>query len=156
MRFCVLTILWALIVVAADQGTKLWAVGLVLEQGSVAITPFFSIVLAFNTGVTFGFLADGRWVGAPLIGLALVIIAYLSWLWWRCSRLIDGMILMSVIGGAFGNIIDRLRFGAVVDFLDVYYRHYHWPAFNLADSAIVVGIALYIWRTWRCRGDQQE
>ena len=112
----------------------------------VPLTPFFNIVMVWNKGVSFGlFNGDTGMIDTQiLIGLALVISAgFLVWLW-RSNSWLQGIALALVIGGAIGNVIDRARFGAVADFLDFHIAGLHWPAFNVADSAIVIGIGLLI------------
>ena len=102
------------------------------------VTPFFDLVLVWNQGVSFGLL-NGAGGSSPwwLIGLAGAIAALLiAWLW-RETRALPQAALWLVLGGALGNVTDRLRFGAVVDFLDFHLGGLHWPAFNVADSAIV-------------------
>ena len=149
-RYIVLSLLWTGVVIAADQGSKRWAIEAVNQLGFFDVTPFLRVVLTLNPGISFGFLADSGLGAMPLIGFAVLIIVYLLWLWWQTHLVLDGLLLMTVIGGAIGNIIDRVRFGAVVDFIDLHYQYYyHWPAFNVADSAVVVGILLFVWRQWR-------
>ena len=104
--------------------------------------PFFNLTLAYNEGAAFSFLSDqGGWQRWLFSGLALlvtiVLVVWLSRL--RHERLL-GASLSLVIGGAVGNLIDRVLFGHVIDFLDVYYGQMHWPAFNVADSAITLGV----------------
>ncbi|MBU8542012.1 signal peptidase II, partial [Falsiroseomonas tokyonensis] len=132
---------------AVDQATKVWALGALWPPYSEGITvlPVLNLRLGFNTGVTFGMFADSAagaaWV---LVLVTLAITAFLlRWLWRSASRL-EALALGLVIGGALGNAIDRLRIGAVVDFLDAHYAGWHWPTFNMADVAIVCGVALLI------------
>jgi signal peptidase II len=111
----------------------------------VGLTGFFSLVPVWNRGVSFGILAarDGStaWL---LSGLALVVaVGLVAWLS-RVERALLALSLGLVIGGALGNVIDRGRFGAVFDFLDFHVASWHWPAFNLADSAITVGVGLLL------------
>ncbi len=132
------------VVIILDQATKWWVVTIFMNPPRVVeVWPFFSVVMVWNRGVTFGFLDDtpfwGQWA---FVGLALAIVAVLL-LWlrraetkWRAAAI--GLI----IGGALGNVIDRVHYGAVVDFLDFHIGTYHWPAFNIADSAITVGVAI--------------
>ena len=106
------------------------------------VLPFFNLTLVYNPGATFGL---GGTLG-PLIlsGLAVAIsVGLIVWLR-RVDTLLLALALGGIIGGAIGNVIDRLRFGAVVDFLDFFLAGYHWPAFNIADSAIVVGVGLIL------------
>ena len=109
------------------------------------MTPFFNLVLVWNRGVSFGmFNSGGAFAPWLLSGLALaVVVGLLVWLK-RSDQLLTGLGLGLVIGGAFGNLIDRIRFGAVVDFLDFHLAGWHWPAFNLADAAICVGAVLML------------
>ena len=112
----------------------------------IEVTPFFNLVMVWNTGVSFGLFASdseaGRWA---LIALACAISAGLAW-WVRTvtTPLLAGSI-GAVVGGAIGNVVDRLVYGAVADFFDVHAFGYHWPAFNIADSAIVVGVGLILY-----------
>ncbi len=109
-------------------------------------TSFFNLVMVWNRGASFGLLNDESGAVSPyiMIGIALVISAvFLVWLW-RTQSWMQGIALAFVIGGALGNVIDRARFGAVIDFLDFHIMGLHWPAFNVADSAIVIGIGLLI------------
>jgi signal peptidase II len=135
----------AVLLVVLDQLSKWWVVGHFMESPRpVELTSFFNLVMVWNQGVTFGVgndVAWGRWLFAAL---ALVIVAILfSWLR-RAVRLWVAVALGLVIGGAIGNVIDRLRWGAVADFLDFHAFGQHWPAFNMADSAIVVGVVLLV------------
>lgn len=112
---------------------------------SIEILPFFNIVMVWNQGVSFGMFNNLSDYG-PLIlsAVSLVIsIGFLIWLFRTDSKLQQFAIAL-VISGAIGNVIDRLRFGAVIDFIDVHVAGYHWPAFNVADSCICVGVFLLI------------
>jgi len=140
----------ALAVLVADQVTKWWILGLFsdAERPYFEITPFFNIVLAWNSGISFGMFGDsGAYGPTILIVLTLVITGVLAvWLLRAESRLM-AVSLGLIIGGAIGNVIDRFRFGAVTDFLDMHVLGYHWPAFNVADSAIVIGAGALIWES---------
>ena len=132
-----------LAVLVADQLSKLWIAGLFAEgRRVIEITSFFNIVEVWNPGVSFGMgAALGPWV---LTGLAVVIsVALFIWLLRAETGLLQ-IALSLLIGGAVGNVIDRVRFGAVYDFLDFHAFGYHWPAFNLADTAIFIGVALLL------------
>jgi signal peptidase II len=136
----------AAIVVALDQLVK-WAFLASFARGERReITGFFNLVLVFNKGAAFSFLADAPgWQGPLLAGFALVAAALISVMIARNAQkslLCAGLGL--VLGGAIGNVIDRLRFGHVVDFLDFHAAGWHFPAFNVADSAITIGAALLI------------
>jgi signal peptidase II len=132
-----------LAVLVADQLSKLWIADLFAEgRRVIEITSFFNIVEVWNPGVSFGMgAALGPWV---LTGLAVVIsVALFIWLLRAETGLLQ-IALSLLIGGAVGNVIDRVRFGAVYDFLDVHVMGYHWPAFNVADSAITVGAVMLL------------
>lgn len=147
----------ALVVIVLDQISKWWIVEKLMRPDGVEGTPFFTpirvtlapvfdLVMTWNRGVSFGIgNGDGQWNALLLSVLALVIVAVMViWLRKAESTLIQ-IALGGIIGGALGNVIDRARFGAVADFLDLHWAAYHWPAFNLADSAITVGaVALVV------------
>jgi signal peptidase II len=135
------------VVVVLDQLTKWLALKYLLGQAAVAVAPFLNFVLVFNRGAAFGFLSDaGDWQNMFFVVVAFiacaVIIYMLSRLEWRNTKVAVGLAL--ILGGAVGNVIDRLVYGYVVDFIDVFYGAWHWPAFNVADSAITIGAALLI------------
>lgn len=133
-------------VAALDQVSKWWVFEHLLRDTRVIeVTSFFNLVTAWNTGISFGMFGAGGEVGKwLLIVVAILIVGYLSrWLRQAESRW-TAIAIGLVIGGAFGNVIDRMRLGAVADFLDVHVAGYHWPAFNVADSAIVVGAAVLL------------
>lgn len=136
----------AIVVIVFDQATKWWIMAMVMQPPRIIpVTPFFNLVMGWNRGISFG-LFDGDsavnvWI-LPLVALAIVA-ALVAWL-----RRVQGVWLASaiglVIGGALGNVVDRLRFGAVADFLDFHVAGYHWPAFNVADSGITVGVTMLV------------
>lgn len=131
----------ALAVFGADRASKLLVLRW-LEPGEVVpVLPFLNIVLVYNRGVSFGLL-DGLGAAAPwlLVLLALAIAAVLLWWALREERPMARFALWTVLGGALGNVYDRLRYGAVVDFVDLHVLGWHWPAFNLADAAVVGGV----------------
>ncbi len=135
------------IVVVLDQLSKAVMLAVLPEPGMrLIVAGFFNLVHVRNKGVSFGMLPElGPWL---LSGLALVIVAVLvAWLQRARERLI-AVALGLTIGGALGNVIDRVRMGAVFDFLDFHAFGYHWPAFNLADAAITVGIAVLLVGPW--------
>jgi signal peptidase II len=134
------------LVIVLDQLSKWWVLDAMAGPPRVvAVAPFLNLVLVMNRGVSFGmFSAAPDWLPCLLAGFAVLISAALAF-WMRRVRerlLAAGLAL--VIGGALGNVIDRFRFGAVVDFLDFHAAGYHWPAFNVADSAITVGVGLLL------------
>jgi signal peptidase II len=133
-------------IVIADQITKALVLARFAPGERLEITGFFNLVLAFNKGAAFSFLAGaGGWQTPLLVGFALAAAAVVSVLLVRSpGRRLFCSGLALILGGAVGNVIDRLRYGHVVDFLDLHAAGWHWPAFNVADSAITVGAALLI------------
>ncbi len=135
-----------LIVIALDQATKWWILTDVMNPPRVIeALPFANIVLVWNRGVSFGLFNTGSDMGpwilsAVAIGVAAILAA---WLFRGANRIVSWGIGL-ILGGALGNVIDRLIHGAVVDFIDLYVGTAHWPAFNVADSAICVGAGLLI------------
>jgi len=148
--------LWIVAVIGiADQVTKYFAL-LHLRGADIAVTPFLKLSLAFNTGAAFSFLSDaGGWQNLFFVGVAFVVSVVILFMIRRlgANETQVAVALMLVLGGAVGNVIDRIRFGYVVDFIDVYYRAWHWPTFNIADSAITIGAVLLVLDalglTWR-------
>jgi signal peptidase II len=137
----------ALAIFATDQLTKHWALAALSPTRPVPVVPgLIDFALVFNTGVAFGFFArlppEWRWLVTLFSLAALVLLCSVA------LRIVPGrswtgrVALGLVFGGAGGNLLDRWRMGAVVDFIDVHWRGYHWPAFNAADSAITVGVVL--------------
>lgn len=134
-------------ILVADQASK-WAILELVdldEVGQVKLLsagPFgFDLTMVWNRGVTFGMLAgDGAWTQAVLGLLALAIAAFLLRWMARAENRLTALALGAVVGGAVGNVIDRLRFGGVVDFLDAHAFGWHWYVFNVADAAIVLGV----------------
>ncbi|MBU4372052.1 MAG: signal peptidase II [Proteobacteria bacterium] len=132
------------LVVLLDQATKAWILAtLRLHEGFPVIDGFFSIVHVRNPGAAFGFLAGAPPLFRSIFFLAVTVAAIALILHYlRVSRIEEPPLVSAlalILGGAVGNLIDRIRFGEVVDFLDVYIGSHHWPAFNVADSAITVG-----------------
>jgi signal peptidase II len=133
-------------VVVLDQLSKWWILTDVMNPPAIIpLTDFFNLVLSFNRGISFGMLSsDYQMMAYVLSGVAVVIsIGFLVWMHYAETRLLAFGLAMTA-GGAIGNVIDRLRFGAVVDFLDFYVSDYHWPAFNFADSAITLGVGFIL------------
>jgi len=133
-------------IVLADQLAKSAVLARFAPGERLEVTGFFNLVLAFNRGAAFSFLAGaGGWQTPLLVGFALIAAVVVSVLLLRSpGRTLFCAGLALILGGALGNVIDRLRFGHVVDFLDLHAAGWHWPAFNVADSAITVGAALLI------------
>lgn len=140
--------LGAIVAVAAlalDQATKFAALAWMRIGQPIPAAPILDLRLGFNEGVSFGMLA-GLFAGRPWapIGLAVCIVVALAVWLSRVDNAQEAVGLGAVIGGALGNVADRTRLGAVVDFLDFHVAGYHWPAFNLGDAAIVVGVTLLL------------
>ncbi|MDR2014505.1 MAG: signal peptidase II [Azoarcus sp.] len=134
------------VVIVLDQVTKEWALAQpqLARGGRIEVTFFFDLILAFNRGAAFSFLAEhSGWQSWFFAVLALAVSAWLLVLTWqhRLERLLPCAFTL-IIGGALGNVIDRFNHGAVVDFLSFHAGSYYWPAFNLADSAITLGVGL--------------
>jgi len=137
----------ALVVLVLDQITKLLALGHLAPGFPVPVVDgFFSLTLVMNPGLAFGMLSSTptawRWIVALLSIGALALLASVGVRLLPTGGWPTRVALGLIFGGAVGNLLDRGRFGAVVDFLDFYWRGYHWPAFNVADSGISVGVAL--------------
>ena len=141
-------ILWfalALLVILADQASKAWAND-VLAASWIQVTGFFNLVLLRNTGSAFSFLADaGGWQKLLFSAVAIGVSAAMAAVIWKHSaeKLAPAAAAL-VLGGAIGNLIDRLMLGSVTDFIDLHIGDIHWPAFNIADSAIVLGVIFFI------------
>ena len=138
------------VVIVLDQLTKLWVVdSFALHESREVIAGFFNLTYIVNYGAAFGFLNNGghgpwRTVFFVVVAVAAIVmmLVFLYQLRHRGGCLAYGVSLIA--GGAAGNLIDRVRLGFVVDFLDFYVGSYHWPAFNVADSAITVGVGLFL------------
>jgi signal peptidase II len=147
----------ATFVVLLDQASKAWVLASFRYMESLVVTPFFNLVLVYNSGAAFSFLAGaGGWQKWFFVVLALGISLWLlSLLRQHAGERLLPLALSLILGGAIGNVIDRLRFDAVVDFLDFHLAGYHWPAFNVADSAITVGVLLMLWHQIRYGKDTE-
>jgi len=137
------------LVVACDQLTKIWiATNFGMFQSREVIPGLFNLTYLTNRGAAFGFLNGdhGTWRHAFFVGVALVAMVMMFFLLRQMQK--EGkrfvVAIALIFGGAVGNLIDRLRLGAVVDFLDFYWEGHHWPAFNVADSAITVGVGIFV------------
>ncbi len=137
---------WAMLLLIADQSSKVLILGSYQLGDSTTVTPFFNIVRVHNSGAAFSFLAGAggwqRWFFTAIgIGAALVMVWLLKK---HAGQKLFAFAIASILGGAVGNVIDRVLYGYVVDFLDFHWRAWHFPAFNVADSAITVGAACLI------------
>lgn len=139
------------IVIGLDQLTKSWITSGFQLGDSITITSFFNLVLAYNTGAAFDFLADaGGWQRVFFIAIAVIASIVIVYLMRKPQNdTLMNAALALILGGAIGNVIDRVRLGHVVDFIQVHGAGYYFPAFNVADSAITVGAALLIWDSFR-------
>ncbi len=137
----------ALVVLVADQASKWW-VREVLDLpaiGSIPVLPVLNLTMVWNHGVTFGLLNSlGPWGAPVLVAGALVIVGALGVWLARAERPSVALALGAIAGGAVGNVIDRLRFGAVVDFIHAHAFGWSWYVFNVADAAIVCGVAVLL------------
>ncbi len=137
---------WALVLLILDQLTKTLILGYYRLGDATYITSFFNIVRAHNTGAAFSFLADaGGWQRWLFTGIGVVATLFILWqLRAHPEQKLFCFSLSSILGGAVGNVVDRMMHGYVVDFLDLHIGSWHFPAFNIADSAITVGAACLI------------
>jgi len=142
----------SVVIIALDQATKLYVdANFRLHESMPVIRGFFNLTYVRNKGAAFGILADNA-VRIPFF-ITVSIVAMLGILWYinriRNDQKLTIFSLSLVFAGACGNLIDRVRLGEVIDFLDVFWQRYHWPAFNVADSAITVGVTLLLIDMWR-------
>lgn len=138
-------------VVALDQATKILASGMLSYGAPLPVLPSFNLTLLHNPGAAFSFLADANgWQRWLFTGLALGVSAYLVVLLRSTEPQAAGYRagLSLILGGAIGNVVDRVRYGHVVDFIQVYFRDWYFPAFNVADAAITVGAVLLVGGAW--------
>ena len=137
---------WSMLLLVADQFTKVLIMGYYQLGDSTTVTTFFNIVRVHNSGAAFSFLAGAggwqRWFFTAIgIGAALLMVWLLKK---HAGQTLFAFAIASILGGAVGNVIDRVLYGYVVDFLDFHWRGWHFPAFNVADSAITIGAACLI------------
>ncbi|MCG8426173.1 MAG: signal peptidase II [Chromatiales bacterium] len=152
--------LWlSVLVIGLDQISKQLVESSLLVYETIPVTGFFNLTLAYNEGAAFSFLSDQggwqRWLFAALAaGVSLLLAVWLAKLQKRERWVAIAFSL--IIGGAIGNLIDRLLFGHVIDFLDFHYGEWHWPAFNIADSAIFIGVVLMVLDMLFNQGEEQR
>lgn len=136
----------ALVVLVLDLVTKRWVEAILFHGEQIPLTAFFNLVLTYNAGAAFSFLSDAggwqRWFFSVVAAGASILIIYL--LRKHAADKLFCLALSLILGGALGNLWDRIALGHVVDFLDFHVAGYHWPAFNIADSAIFLGAASLI------------
>jgi signal peptidase II len=134
-------------VVLMDQLTKYWALYHLIPYQPEPVFPMFNFTLAYNTGAAFSFLSGAgswhRWFFAGFsVSMSLFLIIWLLRL--KPRAILQSLAISLILGGAIGNLYDRVSLGYVVDFIDLYYMNHHWPVFNLADSAICIGAFLLL------------
>ena len=146
-----ISLILALVVLVLDIATKRWVESVLFHGQQIPLTGFFNLVLTYNAGAAFSFLSDAsgwqRWFFSAIAAGASALIIYL--LRKHAAEKIFCIALSLILGGALGNLWDRITLGHVVDFLDFYISNYHWPAFNVADSAIFLGAMLLILDSFR-------
>jgi signal peptidase II len=136
----------ALVVVLLDQVTKITMSKLLLYGQSESITTYFNLVMVYNKGAAFSFLSDQPgWQRYFFTGVSVIASVFILWMLKRNpEQRLFCWALALILGGAIGNLIDRVAYGHVIDFLDFHVHGWHWPAFNVADSAITVGAILFV------------
>lgn len=144
------------LVIILDQLTKWISVSVLDLYETIPVMPFFNFTMAHNYGAAFSFLSSaGGWQRWFFVVLAVIVSVALS-IWLKKLKptaKLEAAALALIIGGAVGNVIDRFVHGYVIDFLDLYYGNYHWPAFNIADSAICIGAVLLILDSFRNKAE---
>ena len=145
----------AALLVALDQLSKFVALR-VLAASSIEVAPFFNLVLVYNPGAAFSFLSsESGWQRWFFVAVALVAAVWIVYLLRKYARqTLFCFALSLILGGAIGNLIDRIWLGVVIDFLDFHAAGWHWPAFNVADSAITCGAVLLVWDSLRSHKTQ--
>ncbi|MCF6235731.1 MAG: signal peptidase II [Gammaproteobacteria bacterium] len=150
--------LWlTIIIVILDQWTKFLAEANLIYLEQVPIVPSFNLMLAYNKGAAFSFLSDaGGWQRWFFTTITLIVsVAIIYWLYTlKFSQKWLAIALALILGGAIGNVWDRIQLGHVVDFVQLYYQSWYWPAFNIADAAICVGAVMLIIDTFRKQPEQ--
>ena len=142
MIYCVPFIIFVL-----DWASKYIAQTHLQAHTPVYVLPFFNFYLAFNPGISFSMLQANSSRGVCLlIGIACIICSFILYIFRKERDEWTRFALMLVLGGAIGNVWDRIRYGVVIDFLDFHLGNHHWPAFNIADSAICIGVAIMLWK----------
>ena len=142
-----LGLLSGLVVLGADQGSKYWILHVLdlPDLRQVVLLPVLNLTMVWNQGVTFGLLNGlGAWSHFALAAIALVVVGVLGLWLRRAENAVTALAIGAIAGGAIGNVIDRLRFGAVVDFIHAHIGEWSWYVFNVADAAIVCGVAALI------------
>lgn len=153
-----ISLILALVVLVLDIATKRWVESVLFHGQQIPLTGFFNLVLTYNAGAAFSFLSDAsgwqRWFFSAIAAGASALIIYL--LRKHAADKLFCIALSLILGGALGNLWDRITLGHVVDFLDFHISNYHWPAFNVADSAIFLGAMLLILDSFRRKEPDTE
>jgi len=136
----------AVVTLVADQAVKLLLQDMLLKQGTIEVIPgVFNLVMVWNPGISFGMLGGGGKLPPWVLSAIAVAICIALFFWLRAARSRwTASAIGLVIGGAIGNVVDRARWGQVFDFADFYIGRWHWPAFNVADAAIVIGVLMLL------------
>ena len=158
LKFPKLKWLWlAALSIGLDQASKLAINKSFQLYESISVMPFFNLTYVHNMGAAFSFLSEAggwqRWFFAALA----IIMSVIMTIWLIRLKEHETLLAVSlalILGGAMGNLIDRLAYGYVIDFLDVYYGTYHWPAFNIADSAITIGVSLMLVESFKSQEEK--
>lgn len=151
-KLLTLSIVFSILLITVDQFTKVLALNnideLVQKTNGVhnhfKVLPFLNVVLIFNKGISFGVFNNSSFIPIILVFIISMIIIYISYLLYRSKDFFSSLYLSMILGGAVGNIIDRFKYGAVVDFIDFYIEGWHFPAFNFADAIISIGVMLIL------------
>lgn len=140
--------LWlSVLMMVLDQASKWYMASWLTLHDTIAVMPYVNLTMAHNTGAAFSFLANGdgwqRWFFIVVaVVISIVLVVWLAKL--KPNAKLEAVSISLILGGAVGNVIDRIIHGYVIDFIDLYYKASHWPAFNIADSAICIGAVLLL------------
>ncbi|MFN7038045.1 MAG: signal peptidase II [Alphaproteobacteria bacterium] len=147
--FIYVIIIFLLIVI--DQFTKNLAINLISKSNDnyISLTPFLNIVLVQNKGVTFGIFNNIKYGNIIFSLIGIIAITILFFWFKKDNNNITKLAISFIISGAIGNVIDRIKYGAVTDFLDFYIKDYHWYSFNIADSAICIGVIILLYENFK-------
>lgn len=151
-KWLLLSLILIVLIIIVDQYTKQWALHFISDiiektngvHTHVKKTSFFNIVLVYNNGISFGIFSNLLFMKNVLFIIISSITAFLIYLLFKTKNNINLIAFAFIIGGAIGNLIDRAIYGAVIDFLDFHIKTLHWPAFNIADGAVCIGVVIYL------------
>ena len=151
-KVLLLSLFLIILIIIVDQFTKQWALHFISDiiektngvHSHVKKTSFFNVVLVYNNGISFGIFNNLFFMKNILFIIISCITAFLIYLLFKTKDNVNLIAFAFIIGGAIGNLIDRAIYGAVIDFLDFHIKTLHWPAFNIADSAVCIGVIIYI------------